>query len=326
MVAARAAWRALSPTRRRLGVDAHARFATRRELRPLLVKAPVPGRFVLGTWGRWLVATESQRWAPNRKRGLAPVVGVRHRRASATAVPVTSRRWRSSARPAPARPPSAPSPACWTGHGPAILLSVKRDLMDTTIARRRQLGEVRVFDPGGFLQHNQNPDVDVAPAERARWSPLRNAHTATGAKRAGEALAAWTPQAGVEGGMSFWTTQGKLLFTGLLGAAGFDAKRSMREVAQWVFNMSMPGDGMPACRAGRDPHRGDRRPGPGPSRRRRGGDPASGGDLEQARPEDQGVGVLDGGDGVRPVARPARRRRHRPRPTTTPASGSTWTG
>ena len=120
--------------------------------------------------------------------------------------------------------------------------------MDTTIARRRRLGEVRVFDPGGFLQHNQNPDIDVAPSERARWSPLRNAHTATGAKRAGEALAAWTPQAGVEGGMSFWTTQGKLLFTGLLGAAGLDSKRSMREVAQWVFNMSMPGDGMPACR------------------------------------------------------------------------------
>ena len=73
-------WRTLSPTRRRLGVDAHARFATRRELRPLLVKAPTPGRFVLGTWGRWLVATENLRWAPNRKRGLAPLVGARHRR------------------------------------------------------------------------------------------------------------------------------------------------------------------------------------------------------------------------------------------------------
>ena len=36
--------------------------------------------------------------------------------------------------------------------GPAIVLSVKRDLMDTTIAARRELGEVRVFDPGGFLK------------------------------------------------------------------------------------------------------------------------------------------------------------------------------
>ena len=152
----------------------------------------------------------------------------------------------------------------------------------------------------------------MAPAERARWSPLRNAHTATGAKRAGEALAAWTPQAGVEGGMSFWTTQGKLLFTGLLGAAGFDSKRSMREVAQWVFNMSMPGDGMPACRpaeiltAAIDD--------PDPERHAA----AEAAILHLASiwnkpdPKIKAVGVFDGGDGVRPVARPARRRRHRP--------------
>jgi type IV secretion system protein VirD4 len=243
----RAVWRMLSPTRRRLGVDAHARFATRRELRPLLVKAPVPGRFVLGTWGRWLVATENLRWAPNRKAGLtrlwAYATGeIRHGRPG----DVTSVAIVGPTRSGKTAECAIPGVLDWAG--PAILLSVKRDLMDTTIARRRQLGEVRVFDPGGFLEQNQNPDVAVAPAERARWSPLRNAHTATGAKRAGEALAAWTPQAGVEGGMSFWTTQGKLLFTGLLGAAGLDAKRSMREVAQWVFNMSMPGDGMPSCR------------------------------------------------------------------------------
>lgn len=247
VVAGRAAWRALSPTRRRLGVDAHARFATRRELRPLLIKAPVPGRFVLGTWGRWLVATENLRWAPNRKAGLrrcwARLTGeVRHGRPG----DVTSVAIVGPTRSGKTAECAIPGVLDW--HGPAILLSVKRDLMDTTIARRRQLGEVRVFDPGGFLDQNQNPDVAVAATERARWSPLRNAHTATGAKRAGEALAAWTPQAGVEGGMSFWTTQGKLLFTGLLGAAALDPRRSMREVAQWVFNMSMPGDGMPTCR------------------------------------------------------------------------------
>ena len=48
--------------------------------------------------------------------------------------------------------------------------------------------------------------------------------------------------------MSFWETQGKLLFTGLLGAAALDEKRSMREVAEWVFNMSMPDDGTGECR------------------------------------------------------------------------------
>jgi type IV secretion system protein VirD4 len=80
--------------------------------------------------------------------------------------------------------------------GPAILLSVKRDLMDATIVRRRQLGQVRVFDPGGFLTGNEHPAVTMPAGELARWSPLRDAHTATGAKRAGEALAAWTPRPG----------------------------------------------------------------------------------------------------------------------------------
>ncbi|WP_457840987.1 hypothetical protein, partial [Staphylococcus aureus] len=62
-------WRSLRPARKRLGVDAKARFATRRELRPLLVRRPVAGRFVLGMWGRWLVATESQRWDPTPTTG-----------------------------------------------------------------------------------------------------------------------------------------------------------------------------------------------------------------------------------------------------------------
>jgi len=35
-------------------------------------------------------------------------------------------------------------PAVLDWVGPAILLSVKRDLMDTTIHRRREVGQVRV--------------------------------------------------------------------------------------------------------------------------------------------------------------------------------------
>jgi type IV secretion system protein VirD4 len=237
----RALWRALFHARRRLGVDAHARFATRRELRPLLTKRPVPGRFVLGTWGQWLVSTESRRWAPTPSRGWAGVrAWLSGQRRRGRAGDVSSVAIVGPTRSGKTAECAIPGVLDW--RGPAILLSVKRDLMDITIARRRELGEVRVFDPGGFLRQNENPDVSVAEAELARWSPLRNAHTATGAKRAGEALAAWTPQAGVEGGMSFWTTQGKLLFSGLLGAAGLSATRSMQAVAQWVFNMTMPSE------------------------------------------------------------------------------------
>jgi len=46
--------------------------------------------------------------------------------------------------------------------------------------------------------------------------------------------------------MDFWTTQGKLLFTGLLGAAALSEQRSMRAVAEWVFNMTMPDPDNPA--------------------------------------------------------------------------------
>lgn len=244
---ARAVWRAMFPSRRRLGVDAHARFATRRELRPLLTRGPVPGRFVLGRWGRWLVSTESQRWAPTPTSGWAGVwAWLTGRRRRGRAGDVSSVAIVGPTRSGKTAECAIPGVLDW--HGPAILLSVKRDLMDITIARRRQLGTVRVFDPGGFLAQNENPHIVVTEAETARWSPLRTAHTATGAKRAGEALAAWTPQAGVEGGMTFWTTQGKLLFSGLLGAAGLSAQRSMQAVAQWVFNMTMPSeDPMQRC-------------------------------------------------------------------------------
>ena len=236
----RSMWRALfSPSRKRLGVDVRARFAVRRELRPLLVRHPVPGRLVLGRWGRWLLATESRRWDPVPERGWAGLRAlVAGRRRRGRSGDVTSVAIVGPTRSGKTAECAIPAVLDWVG--PAILLSVKRDLLDTTIGRRRHLGSVRVFDPGGLLSRNVNPAIHIDDDEVARWSPLRNAHTATGAKKAGEALASWTPQAGVEDGMNFWTTQGKVLFTGLLGAAALSERRSMKDVAEWTFNMTMP--------------------------------------------------------------------------------------
>jgi type IV secretion system protein VirD4 len=239
VVAGRWVWRSMRPERRRLGVDARARFARRRELRPMLVRRPVPGRLILGRRGRWLVATESQRWDPLPTRGWrgwwAWLSGRRRRGRSGDVTSVAIIGPTRSGKTA-----ECAIPAVLDWEGPAILLSVKRDLMDTTIARRRSLGQVRVFDPGGLAARNVNPAVTIAREELARWSPLRDAHTASGAKKAGEALAAWTPQAGVDGGMDFWTSQGKVLFTGLLGAAALSDRKSMHAVAEWVFNMTTP--------------------------------------------------------------------------------------
>jgi hypothetical protein len=47
--------------RRPLGVDARPRFASRRDLRPLVVNRPTPGRFAIARFGRRLVATEAPR-------------------------------------------------------------------------------------------------------------------------------------------------------------------------------------------------------------------------------------------------------------------------
>ncbi len=231
-------WRSLSGRRQRLGVDAHARFASKRELRPLMVRHPVPGRFIFGTWGRWMLATENRRWAANNKRGVAKwwarVTGElrRGQQGDVTSIAICgpTRCGKTS---------QCAEPGLLDWAGPAVVLSVKRDLMDTTIEARRQLGDVRVFDPGGFLATSRS-HITVGDAEIAKWSPLRTAHTAVGARKAGEAMASWTPQAGVEDGMSFWTAQGSVLFSGLLGAAALSPSPSMLSVAEWVFDMDIP--------------------------------------------------------------------------------------
>ena len=222
--------------RRRLGVDVRARFANRRELRPLLIRRPTRGRFVIGRWGRWLVATENRRHRPPLRR-IARLLG-RHRRGDITSVAIVgpTRSGKTS---------ECAIPGVLDWDGPAILLSVKRDLLDATIHRRRRLGEVRVFDPAGIVTAGDEADdvVKIERHEMGRWSPLRNAHTPSGAKKAGAALASWTPKAGIEDG-KFWESSGKILFTGLLGAAALDpVEPSMTTVARWVFTQDMPRPG-----------------------------------------------------------------------------------
>lgn len=225
--------RGLRPERKRLGVGVRARFATRRELRPLLIRRPRSGRFVIGRYGRHLVATQNRRvdqasrWWPVR-RSLGDITSV--------AIVGPSRSGKTA---------ECAIPGVLDWDGPAVLLSVKRDLLDATVRRRRQLGEIRVFDPAGLVTatpaDRTEHRVEILPEELARWSPLRNAHTPAGAKKAGQALAAWTPKAGIEGGGDFWAHSGKILFTGLLGAAAIDPEGpSMAKLARWVFEQDQP--------------------------------------------------------------------------------------
>jgi len=206
--------------RRPLGVDARARFAKRRDLEPLLVSGPTPGRFIVACFGRRLVATEAPpprfagrpRWGERRMRrgdrGAVALVGP-SRSGKTTAAVAGILEW----------------------EGPAVLSSVKGDLLATTLGWRSTRGEVRIFDPTSST---------VRKGASARWSPLQQAGTVAGAQRAARALCDAAPRSGVEGG-DFWLAQAEILLSGLLFVA-HHAHRDMDAVCDWVLTQDRPTD------------------------------------------------------------------------------------
>lgn len=211
----RAIRRASGPVRlRRLGVRGDARFATVRDLAPLVLRGPKRGRFVLGRVEGRLVATEDRRLAPAGRRG-------RRRQGDRGAVALIG----------PSR--SGKTTAAISGilewDGPAVLASVKNDLMAATIGWRAKQGDVRVFDPTGCTGR-----------AGSSWSPLRDARSVQGALRAARVLADIAPD-GVEDD-AFWSSQCEILFFALLFVAANSEGRSMRHVVDWVLTQDKPGD------------------------------------------------------------------------------------
>ena len=203
--------------RRPLGVDARPQFAHRRDLAPLLVDGPVTGQFIVGRFGRSLVATESTpkgRTSPRRN----------HRRGDRGALALVG----------PSR--SGKTTAAVSGilewEGPAVLSSVKADLLAVTRGWRSQLGSVRIYDP-------TTSTVDAKSS--ATWSPLQQADTVLGAQRAARALCDAAPRGGVEGGMDFWLAQAEILLSSLMYVA-FHAHRDMGAVCEWVLLQDHPAD------------------------------------------------------------------------------------
>src|SRR5439155_25856162 len=149
--------------RRPLGVDARARFATARDLRPLVVRGRPDGRFPLGRFGRLLLATELPP-AGRRRGGRA-----RRRSGDRGAVALIG----------PSR--CGKTTAAITGilewEGPAVLSSVKADLLAATCGWRTTAGTVLVYDP-----------THTTGDKSAVWSPLRAANTVLGAQRAARSL------------------------------------------------------------------------------------------------------------------------------------------
>ncbi len=199
-----------SRPRRRLGVSASARLARRADLRTLAARrSRLSGRFVLGRWHHTLLATEattSRRRTNRRPPARTSVAIVGPTRCGKTAAAVSGiLEW----------------------DGPAILSSVKTDLMNATIGWRRTLGDVRVFDP-----------TDSTGTPTAGWSPLRGATTITGAQQAARALIDTGPRSGVDD-VDFFTRLAEQLLWPLLYLAATNGA-TMRDVIRWTQHQTSP--------------------------------------------------------------------------------------
>jgi type IV secretion system protein VirD4 len=119
-------------------------------------------------------------------------------------------------------------PALLDWAGPAVASSIKTDLLRATIARRRALGEVFVFDPFG-----------LSGARSHTWSPLHGAGTWDGALEVAWRLASAgeLDRRSVEGG-DFWAVAAEqrlapLLFAAAASGAGMDA------VVRWIHGQGV---------------------------------------------------------------------------------------
>ncbi len=115
-------------------------------------------------------------------------------------------------------------PALLEWPGPAVASSIKTDLLSATIARRRRLGPVYVFDP-----------FALAGVPANTWSPLAGANTWDGALEVAWRLAAAgeLDQRGVEGG-DFWAVAAEQRLAPLLYAAAA-SRAGIDSVVRWAY-------------------------------------------------------------------------------------------
>lgn len=191
--------------RRRLGVDTQARLATTRDLRLVLTRHPEPGRFVLARWGRNVLSTEGA--SLRGRRGVRGAVAVFGPSQSGKTTGLID------------------GVGAWVG--PAIVSSVKTDLLRATVTDREQRGEIKVFDP-----------LAVTGLPSANWSPLRAASDLAGALAAAQVLA----RAGADEAPNdrFWRGQAEQLIAAMLWTAANTEGQTMSNVVRWVLELDRP--------------------------------------------------------------------------------------
>lgn len=206
--------------RQRFGKPVDARLAAPSDIHALRIRdVTEPDRIVLGRVGRRLVATQTDR-APRKQKAFQQWAGPSHVMVTA---PTRSGKtyWLAQAL------------ALW--NNPAVVLSVKADLLDATIANRTWRGDVRVC---GFIDHLPHG------ARWATWDILAEAATWDGANRLAKRLASVAPStAGAKGRDEGWIEQSaNIVAVALLLARA--AHKTMEDVVDWIFGLSPnPADG-----------------------------------------------------------------------------------
>jgi type IV secretion system protein VirD4 len=104
--------------------------------------------------------------------------------------------------------------------GPALVLSVKRDIHDATVAYRQGLGRVWVYDPFG-----NEPGCS--------YSPLSTAATWEGALRVANALSSAAAPDHANAASEFWDKEASILLAPLLHAAKLTG-RTVATVLDWL--------------------------------------------------------------------------------------------
>ena len=115
-------------------------------------------------------------------------------------------------------------------QGPAIVVSIKPDLLDATLTTRAKRGETLVFDPFGLWNQPTNT-----------WSPLANARTWNEALETAQRIASagQTDTSTVKGG-SFWSQAAEQRLAPLLYAAA-RTRRGIDEVVRWIYGQGGAG-------------------------------------------------------------------------------------
>jgi type IV secretion system protein VirD4 len=170
-------------------------WARRRDVAPLRVPGPLPGRLTIGRLGR---------------RG--PLLAAERRASVLVLGPSQSGKTTGLA-----------IPAIVEWHGPVVATSVKSDLVRDTIERRLAHGPAWVYDP-----------TSSTGLATGGWSPLAACGTWPAARRIAAWLcgAARTGGGGLTDEDFWYTSAGKLLAPYLLAAAS--AGRDMGDVVRWI--------------------------------------------------------------------------------------------